>query len=187
MGTQDRGLTGNALGRPDVQVVAVCDVKADQLKLAVDAVNKHYQNQDCRTYHDFRELVAVDPLRAGELVEFPLAERILDLPAIDRLVGAGADPRVHLLAHPLLLELPDDVGQLLGAAAAEDLREDVAEVGRGGHALGGPLLGLRLRGPLLRLLRLGLRRAFEHLLQDFTENVHCLAFRDGEESTATNS
>ncbi len=45
------------LNEKDCQVVAVCDVKSDQLERARKAVNDRYQNQDCRTYQDFRELV----------------------------------------------------------------------------------------------------------------------------------
>ena len=57
-GPQGRGDLGNFLNQQDCQVVAVCDVKADQLALAKGAVDDHYQNRDCRTYHDFRDLLA---------------------------------------------------------------------------------------------------------------------------------
>ena len=60
IGTGERGravLEGFLLQK-DIQVVAVCDVKTDQLELAREQVNKRYQNQDCATYGDFRELVA---------------------------------------------------------------------------------------------------------------------------------
>jgi predicted dehydrogenase len=42
----------------DVQIVAVCDVKTEQLNQARDLVNGQYQNRDCATHKDFRELVA---------------------------------------------------------------------------------------------------------------------------------
>jgi len=57
-GPQGLGDMGNFLKEKDCQVVAVCDVKNDQLELARSTVNSRYQNEDCRTYHDFRELVA---------------------------------------------------------------------------------------------------------------------------------
>ncbi|HMD61396.1 MAG TPA: Gfo/Idh/MocA family oxidoreductase, partial [Opitutaceae bacterium] len=57
-GPQGRGDMLNFLGQEDCRVVAVCDVKTDQLGLARQAVNDYYENQDCRTYHDFRDLVA---------------------------------------------------------------------------------------------------------------------------------
>lgn len=57
-GPQGRGVMGGFLSQADAQVVAVCDVKKDQLELARDAVNAHYRNSDCKTYDDFRELLA---------------------------------------------------------------------------------------------------------------------------------
>src|SRR5580692_858745 len=42
----------------ECQVVAACDVDKKHLKKAVDLVNKHYQNEDCKGYHDYRELLA---------------------------------------------------------------------------------------------------------------------------------
>jgi predicted dehydrogenase len=57
-GPQGRGDLSGFLNQNDCQVVAVCDVKTDQLALARDAVNQRYGNQDCKTYHDFRELVS---------------------------------------------------------------------------------------------------------------------------------
>ena len=57
-GPQGRGDMLNFLGQEDCRVVAVCDLKTDQLGLARQAVNDYYENQDCKTYHDFRELVA---------------------------------------------------------------------------------------------------------------------------------
>jgi len=58
VGPQGRGDMSNFLHLPDTQVVAVCDVKTGQLELAQTTVNKAYQNHDCATYGDFRELVA---------------------------------------------------------------------------------------------------------------------------------
>lgn len=48
----------NVLFDANARVVAVCDVKEDRLAIARDTVNQHYENQDCATYHDFRELLA---------------------------------------------------------------------------------------------------------------------------------
>src|SRR6516162_2952904 len=48
----------NFLFQDNCQVVAVCDVKNDQLEQARALVNNQYGNQNCRTHHDFRELVA---------------------------------------------------------------------------------------------------------------------------------
>ena len=40
-----------------VQFVAVCDVDQKHLETGVAQVNKHYGNQDCRGFTDFRELL----------------------------------------------------------------------------------------------------------------------------------
>ena len=57
-GPQGRGVMNGFLAQSDTQVVAVCDVKLDQLELARAAVNARYQNSDCATYGDFRQLLA---------------------------------------------------------------------------------------------------------------------------------
>jgi predicted dehydrogenase len=46
------------LGQRDCRVVAVADVDEDHLHKAVERVNGHYKNQDCKGYKDFRELLA---------------------------------------------------------------------------------------------------------------------------------
>lgn len=59
--------TGNMkqfLQRPEVQVVAVCDVDTDHRENARDIVNTNYGNTDCTGYNDFRELLARDDLDA---------------------------------------------------------------------------------------------------------------------------
>jgi predicted dehydrogenase len=43
---------------PDVRVVAVCDTYTDRKQKAKEAVDKKYGNQDCKTYGDFREIIA---------------------------------------------------------------------------------------------------------------------------------
>jgi predicted dehydrogenase len=57
-GPQGRADLGGFLSQPDARVVAVCDVKKDQLNLARKQVNDHYRNQDCAAYADFREVLA---------------------------------------------------------------------------------------------------------------------------------
>jgi predicted dehydrogenase len=57
-GPQGRGVMNGFLSQADARVVAVCDVKKDQLELARTAVNTRYANSDCKTYEDFRELLA---------------------------------------------------------------------------------------------------------------------------------
>lgn len=46
------------LAEVEARVIAVCDVKNDQLQIARDTVNQHYGNQDCTMFHDFSEVLA---------------------------------------------------------------------------------------------------------------------------------
>jgi predicted dehydrogenase len=67
MGVIGWGMMGPAntkafLGQPDCQVVAACDIDKRALQAAVDTVNTHYGNQDCRAYHDYREMLARDDI-----------------------------------------------------------------------------------------------------------------------------
>ena len=57
-GMQGPGNTNEFLGQKDCQVVAACDLDKKHLKQAADTINKRYDNQDCKTYHDYREMFA---------------------------------------------------------------------------------------------------------------------------------
>jgi len=57
-GMQGPGDTGEFLGQKECQVVAACDVDKNHLKEALDSINGHYKNQDCKGYGDYRELMA---------------------------------------------------------------------------------------------------------------------------------
>lgn len=46
------------LGLPDVRCVAIADVQASRRDAGKALVDKHYGNQDCMLYRDFRELLA---------------------------------------------------------------------------------------------------------------------------------
>jgi predicted dehydrogenase len=52
------------LAQSDCQVVAACDIEKNHLKAAVDTINTHYGNKDCKAYHDYRELIARDDIDA---------------------------------------------------------------------------------------------------------------------------
>ncbi len=41
----------------DCQVVASCNIDKDHLKQSLNAVNGFYKNQDCASYHDYREMI----------------------------------------------------------------------------------------------------------------------------------
>jgi len=42
----------------DCQVVASCNIDKNHLQRSLDVINGHYQNQDCKPYHDYREMMA---------------------------------------------------------------------------------------------------------------------------------
>ena len=57
-GMQGPGNTRNFLAQDDCRVVAACDLDQHHLQDAADTINGHYNNQDCKTYTDYRELLA---------------------------------------------------------------------------------------------------------------------------------
>jgi predicted dehydrogenase len=57
-GMQGPGNMGNFMNEDDCQVVAFCDVDKRHLKQAIDEINKRNGNQDCKAYHDYREMMA---------------------------------------------------------------------------------------------------------------------------------
>jgi len=62
VGPQGTAVMRNFLAQKDARVVAVCDLKRPARDAACNLVNKHYQNDDCATYKDFRELIARDDI-----------------------------------------------------------------------------------------------------------------------------
>jgi predicted dehydrogenase len=57
-GMQGPSNTHEFLMLKDCQVVAACDLDKNHLKSAVDTINGHYGNQDCKAYHDYQEMMA---------------------------------------------------------------------------------------------------------------------------------
>src|SRR5439155_21916801 len=57
-GMQGPSNTGNLMREPDWQVVATCNIDKNHLAASVNAINGHYKNQDCKTYHEYCELMA---------------------------------------------------------------------------------------------------------------------------------
>src|SRR5438876_3501951 len=57
-GMQGPSNTGNFMREPDCQVVATCNIDKNHLAASVNAINGHYKNQDCKTYHDYQEMMA---------------------------------------------------------------------------------------------------------------------------------
>ena len=58
IGNMGSGDQGAFLGRPDVQYVAVSDVRKGVRDGAKAKVDDRYKNSDCKAYNDFRELLA---------------------------------------------------------------------------------------------------------------------------------
>jgi predicted dehydrogenase len=110
-GVMGTGNTESFLALKDCHVVAACDVDQDHLATLVKKVNDHYQDNGCKPYRDFRELMArrdidavmlavPDHWHAGVAVEAanqkkdiygekPLAHTIAEQQAIVRAVQAN--------------------------------------------------------------------------------------------------
>lgn len=52
------------LNKDEVQIVGVCDIDRSRRDEAKDAIDKHYDNHDCKQYNDFRELIGRGDLDA---------------------------------------------------------------------------------------------------------------------------
>ncbi len=57
-GMQAPSNTRAFLGHSTCQVVAACNIHKGHLKSALDTINGHYKNQDCKAYVDYREMMA---------------------------------------------------------------------------------------------------------------------------------
>ena len=57
-GMQGPGNTNAFMSHSDCQVVATGNIDKNHLKRSLDAINGHYKNQDCKPYHDYREMMA---------------------------------------------------------------------------------------------------------------------------------
>lgn len=64
MGMQGPGNTKAFLASDDCQVVAACDIDANHLQAAVKMINDYYGTDDCKGYHDYRELLAREDIDA---------------------------------------------------------------------------------------------------------------------------
>jgi predicted dehydrogenase len=64
MGWQGPGNTEAFLTMSDCQVVAACDIDSNHLQAAVKKINDAYGNEDCKGYHDYRELLGREDIDA---------------------------------------------------------------------------------------------------------------------------
>ena len=100
MGWQGPGNTQAFLASHDCQVVAACDIDANHLQAAVKMINENYGTEDCKGYHDYRELLARDDIDAvmiavpdqwHEIVATEAARRKKDI--------YGEKPLAHTIAE----------------------------------------------------------------------------------------
>ena len=56
IGNRARDTLPTFLSFAEIQYLAVSDCRADRLKTAKETVDRHYGNQDCTAYPDFRDL-----------------------------------------------------------------------------------------------------------------------------------
>lgn len=64
MGGMGTGNMNNFLGFDDCRVVAVCDLDREHLEAAKSTVNRRYDNDECKAYKDFRDLIGRGDLDA---------------------------------------------------------------------------------------------------------------------------
>ena len=57
-GMQGPGNTEEFMRQKDCQVIAACDLDKNHLQSALDTINHHYGNQDCKKYDDYRAMMA---------------------------------------------------------------------------------------------------------------------------------
>jgi len=61
-GMMGGGNTNSFLNLPDTKVVAMCELDDYFMQQGVEDINSYYENKDCATYHDFRELLLRDDI-----------------------------------------------------------------------------------------------------------------------------
>jgi len=64
VGGQGTGDMRGLMGHREVQMLAVCDPVPRHRQRAKETVDKHYRNQDCAAYRDFRQVVTRDDIDA---------------------------------------------------------------------------------------------------------------------------
>jgi len=77
------------LSKKEVQILAVCDVDKSQRDKAKNIVDEKYKNNDCKTYLDFREVIARDDIDALSLA---MPDHWHSIPAV---MGAAAGKDIH--------------------------------------------------------------------------------------------
>ena len=89
MGGMGTGDMHGFLSKKEVQILAVCDVDKSQRDKAKNIVDEKYKNNDCKTYLDFREVIARDDIDALSLA---MPDHWHSIPAV---MGAAAGKDIH--------------------------------------------------------------------------------------------
>jgi predicted dehydrogenase len=84
MGIQGLGNMRTFRGNSEVQVVAVCDVHETQRLQAKKAVDEYYENRNCASYKDFRELMERKDIDAVQITTPDHWHPLIALEAIRR-------------------------------------------------------------------------------------------------------
>jgi predicted dehydrogenase len=64
LGPRGRKLLSWFLPQPDIQFVAIADVQKERREIIRRMVNRHYGNEDCKTYADMQDILARDDIDA---------------------------------------------------------------------------------------------------------------------------
>jgi predicted dehydrogenase len=99
-GNQGTNNTHSFLAQKDCQIVATCDVDKNHLNHTTGIINKKYGNQDCKPYHDFRELLARPDI---DTVMIAVPDHWHAIPAIEAAQAKkdiyGEKPLAHTIAE----------------------------------------------------------------------------------------
>ncbi len=100
MGWQGPGNTQSFLASDDCQVVAACDIDAVHLRAAIKMINDNYGTEDCKGYHDYREMLARDDIDAVMIAVPDHWHEIISTEAARRKKDIyGEKPLAHTIAE----------------------------------------------------------------------------------------
>jgi predicted dehydrogenase len=100
MGWQGPWNTQAFLASEDCQVVAACDIDANHLQAALKMVNDAYGTQDCKGYHDYRELLGREDIDAVMIAVPDHSHEIVATEAARRKKDIYAEkPLAHTIAE----------------------------------------------------------------------------------------
>jgi len=129
LGNMGGGDLGVFLDKPDVQYVAVCDVRKGVRNGAKDRVDQHYGNTDCKAYGDFREVLARDDIDAVHIATPDHWHALIVLEAC----RAGKDvfcqkpETLTLREGPLLVATAHRYGRVV-SGGSQRVREDYMDI-----------------------------------------------------------